>query len=99
MSVSGPAVQSSRHHQKLRAAIFDVDGVLLASPHERAWREALEGFADPARFTSDMYEDQVAGKPRLAGAVAALEALGLDDRMLRQVARMCVARAPVHQIC
>ena len=26
------------------AAIFDVDGVLVASPHERAWREALTGF-------------------------------------------------------
>ncbi len=25
----------------LTAGIFDVDGVLLASPHERAWREAL----------------------------------------------------------
>ncbi len=65
--------------ERLRAAIFDVDGVLLASPHERAWREALAGFADPARFTSEMYEEQVAGKPRLAGARAALEALGVPD--------------------
>lgn len=65
--------------EKLTAAIFDVDGVLLASPHERAWREALEGFADPGRFTSDMYEEQVAGKPRLAGAQAALTALGVAD--------------------
>ncbi len=24
-----------------RGAIFDVDGVLVASPHERAWRESL----------------------------------------------------------
>ncbi len=77
MSVSEPVIESSR--QKLSAAIFDVDGVLLASPHERAWREALEGFADPARFTSDMYEDEVAGKPRLAGAVAALKALGVPN--------------------
>lgn len=65
--------------EKLKAAIFDVDGVLLASPHERAWREALEGFADPARFTSDIYEQQVAGKPRLAGAQAALTELGVAD--------------------
>ncbi len=79
MSVSDPAIQSSRRCQKLTAAIFDVDGVLLASPHERAWREALKGYADPARFTSDMYEDKVAGKPRLAGAVAALEALGAPN--------------------
>ncbi|MFY9658886.1 MAG: HAD family hydrolase, partial [Methylocystis sp.] len=63
----------------LTAAIFDVDGVLLASPHERAWREALRGFADPERFTSTMYETHVAGKPRLSGALAALEALGVPD--------------------
>ena len=63
----------------LTAAIFDVDGVLLASPHERAWREALRGFADPERFTTAMYEAHVAGKPRLSGARAALEALGVPD--------------------
>ena len=50
---------------KLRGAIFDVDGVLVASPHERAWREALAGFADPARFTTEFYQAHVAGKPRL----------------------------------
>lgn len=35
----------------LAAAIFDVDGVLLASPHERAWREALtvQGTPHPLR--------------------------------------------------
>src|SRR5436853_7851880 len=25
-----------------RGSIFDVDGVLVASPHERAWRDALK---------------------------------------------------------
>jgi HAD superfamily hydrolase (TIGR01509 family) len=79
MSVSEPVIQNSRRRQMLRATIFDVDGVLLASPHERAWREALKGYADPARFTSDMYEDEVAGKPRLAGALAALAALGVPN--------------------
>jgi HAD superfamily hydrolase (TIGR01509 family) len=63
----------------LTAGIFDVDGVLLASPHERAWREALQGFADPEDFTSAMYQAHVAGKPRLSGALAALEALGVPD--------------------
>lgn len=63
--------------RRLRAAIFDVDGVLVNSPHERAWREALAGFADPAGFTTDVYQAHVAGKPRLAGARAALEALGI----------------------
>ena len=65
--------------QRLTAGIFDVDGVLLASPHERAWREALQGFADPGRFTTAMYQAQVAGKPRADGARAALEALGVPD--------------------
>ena len=26
---------------KLQGAIFDVDGVLVDSPHEKAWRESL----------------------------------------------------------
>ncbi|MEO6782039.1 MAG: HAD family hydrolase, partial [Bradyrhizobium sp.] len=63
----------------LTAVIFDVDGVLLASPHEQAWREALAGLADRARFTTAMYQAEVAGKPRLAGARAALAALGVPD--------------------
>ncbi|MBA4010631.1 MAG: glycoside hydrolase family 65 protein [Phenylobacterium sp.] len=59
----------------LRAAIFDVDGVLVASPHERAWREALAPFADPAAFTTEFYQANVAGRPRLDGARRALELL------------------------
>ncbi|MFY9657757.1 MAG: HAD family phosphatase [Methylocystis sp.] len=69
----------------LTAAIFDVDGVLLASPHERAWREALRSFADPEHFTSTMYETQVAGKPRLSGALSALEALGVPEAATQAV--------------
>ena len=61
------------------AAIFDVDGVLLASPHERAWREALDGLADPGLFTTALYQAAVAGKPRAAGALSALLALGVVD--------------------
>ena len=64
---------------RLTAAIFDVDGVLLASPHERAWREALTGLADPQRFTTAVYQAQVAGKPRADGALAALRALDVPD--------------------
>jgi HAD superfamily hydrolase (TIGR01509 family) len=67
------------HHPTLTAAILDVDGVLLASPHERAWREALQGITDPKRFTTALYQAAVAGKPRLSGAVAALEALGVPN--------------------
>lgn len=62
----------------LSAAIFDVDGVLLASPHERAWREALGNAEERKRFTTAMYQSEVAGKPRLAGALAGLQALRLS---------------------
>ncbi len=61
----------------LYAAILDVDGVLLASPHESAWREALTGYADPRAFTTEIYQAVVAGKPRLDGARAALAAMGV----------------------
>jgi HAD superfamily hydrolase (TIGR01509 family) len=71
--------EQSDQTRTLTAGIFDVDGVLLASPHERAWREALAGFAEPARFTTAMYQAHVAGRPRLGGALAALEALGVAD--------------------
>jgi beta-phosphoglucomutase len=67
----------------LPGAIFDVDGVLVASPHERAWREALDGYADRARFTTDFYQARVAGKPRLDGARATLEGLGVPDAAAR----------------
>lgn len=69
----------SNQDRSLIAGIFDVDGVLLASPHERAWRDALVGLADQARFTSAMYEGLVAGKPRLDGAKSILAALNVPD--------------------
>jgi len=69
-------IPASQETRILSAGIFDVDGVLLASPHERAWRDALEDAPDEHRFTTAMYQSEVAGKPRLAGALAALRALG-----------------------
>jgi len=74
--------------QTLKAGIFDVDSVLLASPHERAWREALVGIAEPERFTAAMDQAAVAGKPRLSGARAALEALGRRGSRPATAARM-----------
>ena len=35
------SVDQAEHPTRLAAAIFDVDGVLVASPHERAWQEAF----------------------------------------------------------
>jgi beta-phosphoglucomutase-like phosphatase (HAD superfamily) len=75
-----------------RGAIFDVDGVLVDSPHEAAWREAfaelMEGdWADirdetswtPDAFTARVYQEVLSGKPRMAGAMAALEYFGVPD--------------------
>lgn len=61
------------------AVLFDVDGVLVDTPHEQAWRDALRGLADPRRLTSEFYQAHIAGKPRLTGARAALEQLGVPD--------------------
>lgn len=63
----------------LAAVIFDVDGVIVASPHEQAWRDALAGITDPARLTTAVYQAYVAGKPRLDGARAVLAQLGIAD--------------------
>jgi beta-phosphoglucomutase len=79
-------------HVVLRAAIFDVDGVLVDSPHERAWRETLDRLmAGPweelalamgyqaGSLTTARYQHAVAGRPRLDGARGGLEAVGVAD--------------------
>jgi beta-phosphoglucomutase len=78
--VRGSGIKPAAGNSALaRACIFDVDGVLLCSPHERAWREALRGFADPSRFNTALYQAHVAGRSRLDGAGAALMALGVPE--------------------
>jgi trehalose/maltose hydrolase-like predicted phosphorylase/beta-phosphoglucomutase-like phosphatase (HAD superfamily) len=75
-----------------RGAIFDVDGVLVDSPHELAWRESFRMLMEtewrevrgatswtPERFTTEVYQQVMAGKPRMAGARAALEYFGVPD--------------------
>jgi beta-phosphoglucomutase len=77
---------------QFQGAIFDVDGVLVDSPHEAAWRGVLtalmEGdWADirdqttwtPEAFTAEVYQQVVSGKPRMDGALAALEHFGVPD--------------------
>ena len=79
-----------------QGAIFDVDGVLVDSPHERAWRQALrelmEGeWADirdrttwsPEAFTSEVYQRVISGRPRMSGALGALEHFGVPDAVTR----------------
>lgn len=73
-------------------AIFDVDGVLVDSPHERAWREAFrelmetewsdareESTYSPELFTPAVYQEVMSGKPRMSGARAALDYFKVPD--------------------
>jgi beta-phosphoglucomutase len=75
-----------------RGAIFDVDGVLVDSPHEQAWREGLQQLMEnewsdvqpqtsyaPEKFTPEVYQRVMSGKPRYAGAQAVLEHFGMPD--------------------
>ena len=75
-----------------RGAIFDVDGVLVDSPHEQAWREGLQKLMEnewsdireqtswsPEAFTPQVYQREMSGKPRFKGAQAALEYFGVPD--------------------
>lgn len=79
-------------------AIFDVDGVLVDTPHERAWRETLKdlmesdwaGIRDqtswsPEAFTPQVYQSLVSGKPRMSGARAALDHFKVPDAGQRAV--------------
>jgi beta-phosphoglucomutase len=81
---------------QFRGAIFDVDGVLVDSPHEKAWRESLRelmenewrGIRDqttwsPEAFTSQVYREYMSGKPRISGASAALEYFKVPDAGMR----------------
>jgi beta-phosphoglucomutase len=81
-------VQTTTFH----GAIFDVDGVLVDSPHERAWREALRELMEnewsdirpqttwsEERFTPQVYQQVMSGKPRMSGALAALEYFNVPD--------------------
>jgi beta-phosphoglucomutase len=78
--------------QGFEGAIFDVDGVLVDSPHERAWKDSLRelmgnDWADIAdrtswseeRFTPHVYQQMMSGKPRMSGALAALEYFDVPD--------------------
>ena len=81
---------------QFRGAIFDVDGVLVDSPHEAAWREALRDLMESEwsdiagqtswsadRFTPQVYQQVMSGKPRMSGALAALHHFDVPDAETR----------------
>jgi beta-phosphoglucomutase len=72
--------------------IFDVDGVLVDSPHEAAWRDTFNELMEnewadirdqtswtPDAFDARVYQSVLSGKPRMEGAQAALEHFGVPD--------------------
>jgi beta-phosphoglucomutase-like phosphatase (HAD superfamily) len=78
--------------ETFQGAIFDVDGVLVDSPHERAWREGLRELMEnewsdireqttwsAEAFTPLVYQQVMSGKPRMAGALAALQHFDVPD--------------------
>jgi beta-phosphoglucomutase len=77
---------------KFQGVIFDVDGVLVDSPHQKAWRESLRELMEsswsdirdrttwsPDGFTAHVYQQYVSGKPRASGARAALDYFHVPD--------------------
>ncbi len=92
-------------------AIFDVDGVLVDSPHERAWKDSLRqimenDWSDIAgqtswsdeRFTSQVYQQLMSGKPRTSGALAALEHFEVPDATERVEAYAATKQAMVVEL-
>ena len=95
--------RETRHYRlgvpsPFQAAIFDVDGVLVDTPHERAWRDTLRELMEsawsdvrdrttwsPDAFTPQVYQQLVSGKPRMSGARAALDHFGVPDADVRSV--------------
>src|ERR1700732_255237 len=81
-----PETEKEGRMPKFQGSIFDVDGVLVDSPHEKAWRESLRELMEsswrdirdqttwsPEAFTSRVYEEQMSGKPRMDAGRAALD--------------------------
>ncbi len=61
------------------AFIWDIDGVVVDSPHEHAWRQtALRWGAK--ELTPEFYFQHVASKPRYVGGHAILELLGIYEK-------------------
>ncbi|RZN36647.1 MAG: hypothetical protein EF813_06845 [Methanosarcinales archaeon] len=64
--------------------IWDVDGVIVDSPHEMAWRLTVEmapWSVDVGRLDSGFYHDHVSGRPRYEGGNEILDRLGVYERL------------------
>lgn len=62
--------------------IWDIDGVVLDSPHEEAWRMTLAQEPwNTEGLTSDFYFTHVASRPRYEGANNILDLLGVYERL------------------
>jgi HAD superfamily hydrolase (TIGR01509 family) len=82
--------------------IFDVDGVLVDSPHELAWGETLRQLMEtewldvararswrPEAYTSEVYQHCISGRLRAEGARTLLCNFGIPDRDGRRAKRLC----------
>jgi len=94
-----------------QGAIFDVDGVLVNSPHYQAWHDALRELMDtdwadirvrttyaPDGLTEAVYQEKVAGLPRLAGARAVLQYFGVPDAESRAEQYAAVKQAQMTRL-
>lgn len=71
-------------HKKLKqtllpfkAAIFDLDGVIVQTPHFDAWKLTFETKVGVPQFTLTDYATYVSGKPRKEGLRSFLEVSGI----------------------
>lgn len=71
------------------ALLWDFDGVVVNTPHEKAWRITAENYGI-RDFTSDFYYKYVSGRPREEGARAILEYYGLLRGLSRNDAERLV---------
>jgi beta-phosphoglucomutase-like phosphatase (HAD superfamily) len=74
--------------------IFDIDGVIVDSPHEQAWRESFQMLFEihpqlknqlhritysSEKFTTELYRTKISGRPRKEGAKAVLDHFNIND--------------------
>lgn len=78
--------------KQYKAFIFDVDGVLVDSPHEMAWGQALRDLMEgdwsslapetrwtPEGYTTEAYQANTAGKTRKEGAQGMFDYFAIPD--------------------